>query len=105
MYPQRFLSRFDFDLLAAASRSELSIVKWRSLEVGAVYRALKFVELPSRSPPSTDPAKQEPPQVYLMVETEGRDSINVWITSIIYSELKKYDLTQSNVFIKPLGTK
>ena len=106
MYPQRFLSRFDFDLLAAVSRSELPIVKWRSLEVGAVYRVLKLVELPKRSPP-TDPSKQETPQqVYLMTaETEGRGTINVYITSIIYKELKKYDLTQGNVFIKPLGTK
>ena len=40
-----------------------------------------------------------------MAETEGRGTINVYITSIIYKELKKYDLTQGNVFIKPLGTK
>ena len=58
------------------------------IEIGAVYRALKIVELPTRS---TGVAKQESPQVYLMVETEGRESINVWIASTIYNELKKYD--------------
>ena len=37
------------------------------------------------------------------LETERREIIQVWITAIMNKELMKYDLSQGNVFIKPLG--
>ena len=94
---QRFLSRYDFDQLASstalATPSRPEIIKWRLLEIGAVFRVIDRVTIPS-----TDGDK-----MYTVLETESREIIHVWITPIINEELKKYDLSQGNVFIKPLG--
>ena len=76
---------------AAPSRPE--IIKWRSLTIGAVFRVIDRVIIPA-----TDDDK-----MYAVLETERREIIHVWITPIINEELKKYDLSQGNVFIKPLG--
>ena len=79
---QRFLSRYDFDQLASstalATPSRPEIIKWRLLEIGAVFRVIDRVTIPS-----TDGDK-----MYTVLETESREIIHVWITSIINEELK-----------------
>ena len=94
---RQFLNRTDFDSLLTPSKPRLQIIKWRALEVGAVFRVLDVVEIPTKGRSSVG--------VYIMLETESRETINVWITPIIHEELEKYDITQGTVFIKPLGTK
>ena len=44
-------------------------------------------------------------KIYVVLETEQQEVINVWITLIINQELLKYSLAIGNVFIKPLGKK
>ena len=92
------MNRLDFDLLSTLSsespKSRLQIQKWRDLEIGAIFRVLNIVQIP------TDPIK-----AYVVLETEKRELINVWITPIIFMELRWYDLSQGSVFIKPLGSK
>ena len=48
--------------------------------------------------PATDGEK-----MYAVLETESLEIIHLWITPIINEEVKKYDLSQDNVYIKPLG--
>ena len=92
---QRFLSRREFDKLAAsaATSSNVEIIKWRLLENGAVFRVIDRVTIPA-----TDGGK-----MYAVLETERWEILQVWITPIINKELMKYDLPQGNVYIKPLG--
>ena len=93
---QRFLSRREFDKLAASaatSSSNVEIIKWRLLENGAVFRVIDRVTIPTA----------EGEKMYAVLETEHREILQVWITPIINKELMKYDLSQGNVFIKPLG--
>ena len=96
---QRFLSRREFDKLAvaaaASSTSDVEIIKWTRLDIGAVFRVLNMIDIPT----------QEGVRTYVVLETEGRATINVWATSIISEELLKYDINKGNVFIKPLGTR
>ena len=94
----RFLSRFEFNRLAAASSKPLiqpSMIQWRSLEIGAVFRVLDSVSIPS----------SKGSKLYAILETQHQEVIHVWITPIISKELLKYDLSRGNVFIKPLGKK
>ena len=96
---RRFLSRADFDNLAltktkiAPARPE--IIKWRSLKAGTVFRLIDRIAIPAT----------EHQKIYVVLETEHREIIHVWITPIINEELKKYDLSGGNIFIKPLGKK
>ena len=91
---RRFLSRFDFDhLLLSKSSPRSELVQWSSLEIGAVFRVIERVIIPT--------VKGD--KMYVVLETERREIIQVWITAIIDKELMKYDLSQGNVFIKPLG--
>ena len=96
---RRFLSRADFDNLAltktkiAPARPE--IIKWRSLKAGTVFRLIDRIAIPAT----------EHQKIYVVLETEHREIIHVWITPIINEELKKYDLSCGNIFIKPLGKK
>ena len=98
MSSRRFLNRLDFDSLSSASsessKPRLQIQKWRDLEIDAIFRVLNIVQIP------TDPIA-----AYVVLETEKREVINVWITPIIFTELRWYDLSQGSVFIKPLGIK
>ena len=87
---RRFLSRADFDQLSAAPQPQ--IIKWRLLEIGAVFRVIDRITTAGE-------------KVYVVLETEQHEIINVWITPIINQELLKYNLTIGNVFIKPLGKK
>ena len=89
---RRFLSRAEFDSLP-----KKEIIKWCSLEVGAVFRVLDVNEIPTRGKTSVG--------VYAVLETEKGETIHAWITSIIRGELRKYDITRGSVFVKPLGTK
>ena len=86
----------DFDFLSTLSTAEarLKILKWRELEIGAVFQVLDIVDI------TTDPSK-----VYAVFETESQETINVWITPIMHEELKRYDISEGAVYIKPLGTK
>ena len=94
---RRFLSRFDFDQLALsttpATPPRPELIKWSSLEIGAVFRVIDRVIIPA----------VEDDKMYAVLETEQRQIIQVWITPTINKELMKYDLSQGNVFIKPLG--
>ena len=96
---QRFLSRREFDKLAVAAAvsatSNVEIIKSTRLDIGAVFRVLNMIDIPT----------QEGVRTYVVLETEGRATINVWATSIISEELLKYDINKGNVFIKPLGTR
>ena len=91
---RRFLSRLDFDQLASSSTAapRLELIKWSSLEVGAVFRVIDRVIISA-----------EGDKMYAVLETERREIIQVWITPTINKELMKYDLSRGNVFIKPLG--
>ena len=86
-----FLSQADFDRLSSKPRT--TIQQWTSLEIGAVYRVLDYIEIPGRE------------STYAVVETEKGEIVKVWITPIIHKELKKYNLTHGSVFLKPLGKK
>ena len=94
---RRFLSRFDFDQLALSTTSATpprpELIKWSSLEIGAVFRVIERVVIPNT----------QNEKMYAVLETEQREIIQVWITPTINKELMKYDLSQGNVFIKPLG--
>ena len=112
MYHPRFLSRAEFDQMSTSATTAATvaeptaiaaapifdrpqIVQWRSLEVGAVFRVLDRVTIP------TVPE----PKHYVVLQTEQQQIIHVWITDIINRELLKYNLPMGNVFIKPLGKK
>ena len=117
MYHPRFLSRTEFDQMSTAATLATTaatvaeptttaiaaapifdrpqIVQWRTLEVGAVFRVLDRVTIP------TVPE----PKHYVVLQTEQQQIIHVWITDIINRELLKYNLPMGNVFIKPLGKK
>ena len=71
------------------------IIKWKSLEIGAVFRVIGRIAIPT-----VDGDKH-----YAVLQTEQQQIIHVWITDIISKELLKYNLTMGNVFIKPLGKK
>ena len=94
---RRFLSHYDFDQLALSTMPTTpprpEIIKWRSLTIGAVFRVVDRVIIPAT----------EGNKTYVVLETERREIIHVWTTPTINEELKKYDLSQGNVFIKPLG--
>ena len=96
---QRFLSRREFDKLAAAasvsSTPDVEIFNWSRLDIGAVFRVLNIIDIPSHGGDRT----------YVVLETESRATINVWATSIIIRELLKYDINKGNVFIMPMGTR
>ena len=92
MFP-RFLTRADFDRFFLSKSIRPDILKWRSLENGAIFRVIDRVVIPN----------DKGDKIYAILETEGRQIIHVWITSIINDELKKYDLSLGNIFIKPLG--
>ena len=93
---RRFITRYDFDQLVLSKTiptSQPELIQWRSLEIGAVFRVLNRVIIPA----------VEGDKMYAVLETERREIIQVWITPIMNKELMKYDLSQGNVFIKPLG--
>ena len=92
---RRFLSRVDFDQMSITPRPQ--IIKWRLLEIGAVFRVIDRIIIPT--------ATGAPDKIYVVLETEQQEIINVWITPIINQELLKYNLEIGNVFIKPLGMK
>ena len=102
MYQSRFLSRADFEELstgapaaAATMLDRPQIIRWSTLEVGAVFRVIDRVTIP------TVPE----PKHYVVLQTKQQQIIHVWITDIINRELSKYNLTMGNVYIKPLGKK
>ena len=90
---RRFITRYDFDQLTQSTPPQPELIQWRSLEIGAVFRVLNRVIIPA----------VEGDKMYAVLETERREIIQVWITPIMNKELMKYDLSQGNVFIKPLG--
>ena len=94
---RRFLSRVDFDQIStsASATPRPKIIQWRLLEIGAIFRVIDRITIPT--------ANGE--KIYVVLETEQQQIINVWITPIINQELLKYNLTIGNVFIKPLGKK
>ena len=94
---RRFITRYDFDQLVLSKTiptSQPELIQWRSLEIGAVFRVINRVTIPS---------VDDEDKMYAVLETESREIIRVWITAIMNKELMKYDLSQGNVFIKPLG--
>ena len=109
MYHPRFLSRTDFDQLSTSGATVATaavttpipaiyrpqIIQWSTLEVGAVFRVIDRIQIP------TVPE----PKHYVVLQTEQQQIIHVWITDIMNRELLKYDLTMGNVYIKPLGKK
>ena len=92
---RRFLSRFEFDQISSTSTPRPEIIKWRTLEIGAIFRVLDRITIPTA----------DGNKMYVVLETEQREIINVWVTSIINQEVMKYNLSAGNVFIKPLGKK
>ena len=114
MYQPRFLSRAEFDQMSTSSSTAATaagaaaaatapmpaicrpqIIQWRTLEIGAVFRVIDRIQIP------TVPE----PKHYVVLQTEQQQIIHVWTTDIINQELSKYDLSLGNVFIKPLGKK
>ena len=108
MYQSRFLSRTEFDQMSTSSKTAATaavtaapildrpqIVRWKSLEIRAVFRVMDRITIP------TVPE----PKHYAVLQTEQQQIIHVWITDIINRELSKYNLTMGNVYIKPLGKK
>ena len=99
MYQPQFLSVADFEGLSTAKPAPIldrpQIIKWRSLEVGAVFRVIDCITIP------TVPE----PKHYVVLQTEQQQIIHVWITDIMNKELLKYNLTMGSVFINPLGKK
>ena len=99
----RFLTRSEFDQLstsptvasATTPRCRLQIIQWRSLEIGAVFRVIDRITIPTAPEPKH----------YVILETEQQQIIHVWITPTINGELSKYNLSLGNIFIKPLGKK
>ena len=92
---RRFISRLDFDQISSTSTPRPEIIKWRILEIGAIFRVLDRITIPTA----------DGDKMYVVLETEQREIINVWITPIINQEVMKYNLSAGNVFIKPLGKK
>ena len=109
MFHSRFLSRTEFDQMSTSSKTAATaataapmsaicrrqIIRWKSLEIGAVFRVIDRITIPTAPEPKH----------YVVLQTEQQQIIHVWITDIINQELLKYDLTMGNVFIKPLGKK
>ena len=108
MYQPRFLSRTEFDQMSTSSKTAATaavtaapildrrqIVRWKSLEIGAVFRVIDRITIPTVPEPNH----------YVVLQTEQQQIIHVWITDIINQELSKYNLPMGNVFIKPLGKK
>ena len=108
MYQSRFLSRTEFDQMSTSSKTAATaavtaapildrpqIVRWKSLEIRAVFRVMDRITIP------TVPE----PKHYAVLQTEQQQIIHVWITDIINRELSKYNLAMGNVYIKPLGKK
>ena len=111
MYHPRFLSRAEFDQMSTATTAATAaeataiaavpifdrpqITQWKTLEIGAVFRVLDRITIP------TVPE----PKHYVVLQTEQQQIIHVWITDIINRELSKYNLPIGNVYIKPLGKK
>jgi len=94
-----FLSRADFEGLSTAKAAPIldrpQIIRWKSLEIGAVFHVIDRITIP------TVPESKH----YVVLQTEQQQIIHVWITDIINQELSKYNLPMGNVFIKPLGKK
>ena len=110
MYSARFLSRAEFDQLSTSSTAAAAaaattatmptncrpqIIQWRSLEIGAVFRVIDRITIPTAPEPKH----------YVVLQTEQQQIIHVWITPTINGELSKYNLSLGNVFIKSLGKK
>ena len=110
MYSARFLTRAEFDQLSTSSTAAAAaaatsttmpaicrpqIIQWKCLEIGAVFRVIDRISIP------TVPE----PKHYVVLQTEQQQIIHVWITDIINGELSKYNLSLGNVYIKPLGKK
>ena len=103
MFSSRFLTRTEFDQIstsptvasAMTARCRPQIIQWRSLEIGAVFRVIDRITIPTAPEPKH----------YVVLETGQQQIIHVWITPIINGELSKYNLSLGNVFIKPLGKK
>ena len=105
MFHPRFLSRADFEGLSTATTTAAAaaapilnrsqIIRWISLEIGAVFCVIDRITIP------TVPELKH----YVVLQTEQQQIIHVWITDIMNKELLKYNLTMGNVFIKPLGKK
>ena len=94
---QRFISRYDLEQLTLSKTlptpPQPELIQWSSLEIGAVFRVIDRVIIPA----------VEGDRMYAVLESERSEIIYVWITPIMNKELMKYDLSQGNVFIKPLG--
>ena len=94
---RRFISRYDFEQLTLSKTlptpPQPELIQWSSSEIGAVFRVIDRVIIPA----------VEGDRMYAVLETERSEIIYVWITPIMNKELMKYDLSQGNVFIKPLG--
>ena len=69
------------------------IQKWTTLIEGAAYLMKRVIEMKGG------------PQVrhYAELENEKGETNNVWISSIILDESKKYKLVDNDVYIMPLG--
>ena len=95
----RFLTRAEFDQLSTSTASATTphphIIQWRVLEIGAVFRVIERITVPTANGQKN----------YVVLETEQQQIINMWITPIINQELSKYNLSLGNVYIKPLGKK
>ena len=105
MYSARFLTRAEFDQLSTSAAAATSatmpancrpqIIQWKCLEIGAVFRVIDRISIPTAPNPKH----------YVVLQTEQQQIIHVWITDIINGELSKYNLSLGNVYIKPLGKK
>ena len=73
------------------------IQKWSTLTEGTVYLMRRVV--------SMEVQMKTGPQIehYVELENEKEETLNVWITKLILTDSKKYDLTDNDVYIMPLG--
>ena len=87
MFHPRFLSRADFEGLSTATTTAAAgaapildrpqIIKWRSLEIGAVFRVIDRITIPTALELKH----------YVVLQTEQQQIIHVWLTDIMNKEL------------------
>ena len=92
LFHEAFPTDEEFTKCARSMNYPNEIMKWRNVLPNKIYRVLS-IEIKGFS---------ENPYVATMVSEDG-NIFKVWITAIMNKELMKYDLSQGNVFIKPLG--
>ena len=90
---RRFLySHLDFDFLCSSSQN-LACKSSNGSEV-VVLHVLDIRK-----------DREEYSKFYMVFKTKNRDIIKIWITDIIYEDLKRHDISYNSVFLRLLSLK